>query len=280
MHTRHVWHVIGETEHCWPPEMQTKFSVTLGKPTERAEFSYGFCRMHTAGQLGTRGLSLESLESRSLVEDVSRIEAWGLQWKDPFHTSLLAWSMSFFLSLWHSSVYVLMSYSEQDRSNIGAEWTLTWTRLTLWVEVLGIRAPTHDFGKTEVDIIPPLLSLVGKLKWERKVKRKTYVTVVHELTVFLGGKGPHNSATTNTEPEISRMPQSPLAGLRRELHSTQMMPWSAGCPAHLGLQDNCCPGLPPLMMPDTKEALAFLNCLHTDSQKAVRSLLEVCVCVF
>lgn len=209
-------------EHCWPPEMQTKFSLTLGKPTERAEFSYGFCRMHTAEQLGTRGLSLESLESRSLVEDVSGIEAWGLQWKDPFHTSLLAWFMSFFLSLWHSSAYVLMSYSEEDRSHIGAECALTWTQLTLWVEVLGIRAPIRDFGKTEVDIIPSLLSLVGKLKWEREVKRKTHVTVVHDLGVFLGGKGPHNSnsATTNTEPEISRMPQPPLAGLRRELPTT------------------------------------------------------------
>lgn len=67
-----------------------------------------------------------------------------------------------------------------------------------------------------------LLSLVGKLKWEREVKRKTHVTVVYDLGVFLGGKGPHNSnsATTNTEPEISRMPQPPLAGLRRELPTT------------------------------------------------------------
>lgn len=111
-----------------------------------------------------------------------------------------------------------MSYSEKDRSNIGAERVLTRTRLTLCVEVLGIQAPTRGFGKTEGDIILSLLSLVGKLKGERKIKRKTHVTVVHDFTVFLGSKGPRNSnsAATNTEPEISRMPQPPLVGLRRE----------------------------------------------------------------
>lgn len=209
-------------EHWWQLGMQTKFSLTLGKPAERAALSYSFCTMHTAKQLGTRGLSLESLESRSLVEDVSRTKAWGPQRKDPFHTSLLAWSVSFFLSSWHSSVYVLVSYSEEDRSNIGAECAPTWTRLTLWIEVLGIRAPTCGFGKTEVEIILSLLSLAGKLKWERKFKGKPTCTMMHDLTVFLGGKGPHNSnsATTNTEPEISRMPQPPLAGLRRELTTT------------------------------------------------------------
>lgn len=54
--------------------MLTKFSLTLGKPTEGAALSYGFFRMHTAEQLGTRSLSFVSLESRNLVADVSRIE--------------------------------------------------------------------------------------------------------------------------------------------------------------------------------------------------------------